>query len=160
MFQPSSHSWAVLGSAFEPIRLRFMRAQALGEVLPEHYVFPACEASHFDSMRPMASWRTAWRNLRKAAGLPNLRFHDLRHHAITELAESQASDSTVMAIAGHVSPKMFAHYSHVRLQAKRSALDSISTRRAETVNLGRTRGLRHKARHKRWQGPRASAATD
>src|SRR5271157_5803974 len=86
--------------------------------------------------RPQASWRTAWRNLRKAAGLPALRFHDLRHHAITELAESQASDSTVMAIAGHVSPKMLQHYSHVRLQAKRSALDALSTRRADLPNLG------------------------
>jgi hypothetical protein len=33
--------------------------------------------------------------------LAGLRFHDLRHHAITELAESQASDATVMSIAGH-----------------------------------------------------------
>jgi len=29
-----------------------------------------------------------------------LRFHDLRRHAITELAESQASDRTIMSIAG------------------------------------------------------------
>src|SRR6202521_3280803 len=55
-----------------------------------------------------------------------LRFHDLRHHAITELAESQASDQTVMAIAGHVSQKMLAHYSHIRLDAKRRALDALS----------------------------------
>lgn len=64
------------------------------------------------------------------------RFHDLRHHAITELAESQASDSTVMAIAGHVSQKMLAHYSHVRLQAKRTALDSLSTKQAERAASG------------------------
>jgi Phage integrase family len=68
--------------------------------------------------------------------LSGLRFHDLRQHAITELAESQASDSTVMAIAGHVSPKMLAHYSHVRLQAKRTALDSLSTKQAEWANSG------------------------
>ena len=131
---------------------------------PEHYVFPACEASHFDATRSQASWRTAWRNLTRAIQCPacgklenpsetcsnsqckadisklrsplaGLRFHDLRHHAITELAESQASDSTVMAIAGHVSPKMLQHYSHVRIQAKRSALDSLSTRRADLANL-------------------------
>ena len=60
-----------------------------------------------------------------------LRFHDLRHHAITELAESQASDQTVMAIAGHVSPRMLAHYSHVRLEAKRNALEAISSRRSD-----------------------------
>ena len=51
-----------------------------------------------------------------------------RHHAITELAESQASDQTIMAIAGHVSPRMLAHYSHVRLEAKRNALDALSRR--------------------------------
>jgi integrase len=79
-----------------------------------------------DPTRPMTTWRTAWRNLTKQAGLPGLRFHDLRHHAITELAESSASDQTIMAIAGHVSTKMLSHYSHVRLEAKRDALDALS----------------------------------
>ena len=55
-----------------------------------------------------------------------LRFHDLRHHAITELAESQASDQTIMAIAGHVSQEMLQHYSHVRLEAKRRAVEVLS----------------------------------
>jgi len=58
--------------------------------------------------------------------LAGLRFHDLRHHAITELAESQTGEQTVMSIAGHVSPKMLAHYSHVRMEAKRKALDALS----------------------------------
>jgi integrase len=79
-----------------------------------------------DPTRPMSTWRTAWRNLTKEAGLPGLRFHDLRHHAITELAESSASDQTIMAIAGHVSQKMLQHYSHVRLERKREALDALS----------------------------------
>jgi hypothetical protein len=74
--------------------------------------------------------------MRAAAGLPKLRFHDLRHHAITELAESQASDSTVMSIAGHVSAKMLAHYSHVRIDAKRKALDSL----ASSKNTSRPQG--------------------
>jgi hypothetical protein len=34
-----------------------------------------------------------------------------------------------MAVAGHVSPKMLAHYSHVRLEAKRTALDALSRRK-------------------------------
>ena len=65
------------------------------------------------------------RNLKSP--LAGLRFHDLRHHAITELAESQASDQVTMSIAGHVAPRMLAHYSHVRLDAKRSALDALKT---------------------------------
>lgn len=35
-----------------------------------------------------------------------------------------------MAIAGNVSPRMVAHYSHVRLEGKRSALETISSRRS------------------------------
>ena len=62
----------------------------------------------------------------QAAGISGFRFHDLRHHTITELAESQASDQTIMSIAGHVSPRMLAHYSHVRMEAKRNALDALS----------------------------------
>ena len=34
------------------------------------------------------------------------RFHDLRRCAITQLAENCTSDSTIMAIAGHVSRRM------------------------------------------------------
>ncbi len=56
--------------------------------------------------------------------------------AITELAESEASDQTTMSIAGHVSPKMLAHYSHVRLEAKRKALDSLSRRPAKEPKDG------------------------
>ena len=41
-----------------------------------------------------------------------------------------------MAIAGHVSPKMLAHYSHVRLQAKRAALDALSMTRPQVAKRG------------------------
>jgi hypothetical protein len=62
------------------------------------------------------------------------RFHDLRHQAITELAESKASDQTIMGIASHVSRKMLQHYSHVRLEAKRTALDALSMRPTQLVS--------------------------
>jgi integrase-like protein len=51
----------------------------------------------------MKTWRSAWRTLTKAAGLRGLRFHDLRHLAITELLESGLPDQAVMEIAGYVS---------------------------------------------------------
>src|SRR5204863_2489027 len=60
--------------------------------------------------------------------LAGLRFHDLRHLAITELAESQVSDRTIMAIAGHVSQKMLARYSHVRSEARRQAVAALSAK--------------------------------
>ena len=45
---------------------------------------------------------------------------------ITKVAETTASDQTIMAIAGHVSHKMMEHYSHIRMEAKRVALDAIA----------------------------------
>jgi integrase len=93
---------------------------------PEDYVFPWCESRKVEPLRPTKGWRTAWRNACKRAGL-KVRFHDLRHTAITKLAESQASDQTIMSIAGHLSRKMLDHYSHIRMAAKRTALDSIAT---------------------------------
>ena len=65
--------------------------------------------------------------------MSEFRFHDLRHHAITELAESDASDQTIMGIAGHVSLKMIAHYSHVRLEAKRRAVEALEGKRTPSI---------------------------
>ena len=98
-------------------------------VEPEHFLFPACEHGRIDPRRCQRSWRAAWRKLTTAARLQGFRFHDCRHHAITELAESQASDATIIALAGHVSRKMLEHYSHVRQQAKREAVNVLSAKR-------------------------------
>jgi integrase len=101
------------------------RAQSLEGAQPDHYVFPSCEHGHFDPTKPQKTWRTSWRRLTKEAGLKGLRFHDLRHHAITELAESLASDQVIQSIAGHMSRRMLDHYSHIRMDAKRNALDAL-----------------------------------
>ena len=114
-------------AAFAAIRELRETVSPFKNYLPaRHFLFPACEHERIDPTRPMKSWRSAWRQITKAAGIPGLRFHDLRHHAITELAESQTSDQTIMSVAGHVSPRMLARYSHVRMEAKRQALDALS----------------------------------
>jgi integrase len=102
---------------------------------PEEFVFPACENArldcekpytwNIDRSQPIKSWRTAWRRALKDAGI-RIRFHDLRHTCITKLAEGQASEQTLMSIAGHLSRKMVEHYSHIRMAAKRTALDAIA----------------------------------
>lgn len=68
--------------------------------------------------------------------LAGLRFRDLTHHAITELAESQASDATIMAIAVHVSRQMLEHYSHVRLGLKRKAPDELADAQERFLGAG------------------------
>jgi hypothetical protein len=56
------------------------------------------------------------------------RWHDNRHTLVTELAESGAGDEVIMSIAGYVSRAMLSRYSHVRMEAKRRALDEIAAR--------------------------------
>jgi len=133
--------------AYDAILRLYERAQMFGPVEPSHYIFATFKpvgrfdgkelvemrASHYDPTRPIGSWKKAWRKLTVKAGLKGLRFHDLRHHAITELCESGQSDQTIMAIAGHVSERMLKIYSHIRLKAKREAVEVLS-RRAEKSN--------------------------
>ena len=69
---------------------------------------------------------THFKKVISETGLPNIRFHDLRHHLITELCESGASEQTIKAIAGHVSQRMLDRYSHIRLDAKRQALEALA----------------------------------
>jgi integrase len=94
------------------------------EAKPEYYVFPRCENRRVDTTQPTKGWRTAWRHALRIAAI-ECRFHDLRHTCISKLAEGQASEQTMMAIAGHVSRRMLEHYSHIRMAAKRTALDGL-----------------------------------
>jgi len=122
------------------------RAELFGDVIPEHFIFARFKpvgrfdgkelqemrVAGFDPTQPLGSWKKAWRALTSKAGLPGLRFHDLRHHLITELCERGASEQTIKAIAGHVSQRMLDRYSHIRLDAKRQALEALAQARHVT----------------------------
>ena len=67
--------------------------------------------------------------VKKAAGVTG-RWHDGRHTFIIDPAESgEAGDETTRNTAGHVSKRMLKHYSHVRMQAKRRAVDSLDLKK-------------------------------
>src|SRR5271154_1147006 len=44
-------------------------------------------------------------------------------------------DATIMALAGHVSRKMLEHYSHVRQEAKREAVNMLSAKRPKKPTI-------------------------
>jgi integrase len=106
---------------------------------PEHYVFPF---GGIDPTRPMRSWRTAWRSLRKAAGLEGLRTHDGRHTAITTMDEKGVPVNVIEAQIGQ--SKLLKDYLHHRrpaLNAAAAALEpafmsrtAADGREAELVN--------------------------
>ena len=78
---------------------------------PDHKVFPM-------------GWRSAWRSILEEAGI-KARFHDLRHTAVTMMAEKGLPDLTIMAQVGHVSPAMMKTYSHIRRQALNAAAAAL-----------------------------------
>lgn len=98
-----------------------------GACKPEWFVFAFGTPLPKDPTRPITSFKTAWTKVREKAGVRG-RWHDNRHTLVTELAESGAGDEVIMSIAGHVSRAMLSRYSHVRMEAKRRALDEIAAR--------------------------------
>jgi integrase len=103
--------------------------ERFGATHDEWYLFPFGKPTPSDPTRHVTSLKTAWKNVRKKAKVKG-RWHDNRHTLITELAESGAGDETIMEIAGHVDRQMLRHYSHIRLKAKRAALDAALASRS------------------------------
>ena len=60
------------------------------------------------------AFRLACERLRKRAGLCDLRFHDLRHEAISRFFELGLSIPEVALISGHKDAKMLFRYTHLR----------------------------------------------
>ncbi|MDO8290602.1 MAG: site-specific integrase [Parvibaculum sp.] len=66
----------------------------------------------------------AWLHLRVRAGSPDLRFHDLRHEAVTRLLERGLNVIEVSTISGHKELRMLQRYSHLKAADLVSRLDS------------------------------------
>jgi integrase len=115
-------------AALAAIETMLARADELGHREPGHYLWCANQHHKFDPTQAGRQWDTAWRALRDAARLQGLRFHDLRHTVVTRLLEAGEPDHVVESITGHLSGRMLEHYSHIRLDAKKRALDRLAGR--------------------------------
>jgi len=99
--------------------------EKFGETRPDWYVFPFGKPQPTDPTKPMVTLKTSWAKV-KADACVTGRWHDNRHTFITDLAESgEAGDETIRDLAGHVSKQMLKHYSHIRMEAKRRAVNSL-----------------------------------
>jgi integrase len=102
------------------------------EVLPDWFLFPGKAGRPkkgaprpLDPTIQIGSVSTAWEKLRIKAGV-SCRQHDLRHTAATKMAEAGVSEAAMKAILGHMSSKMLELYSHIRMAAKREAVEAMS----------------------------------
>ncbi len=71
--------------------------------------------SHRDSFRMTEpQFRHRWKALLKRCGIVDLRFHDLRHEAISRFVEKGLSLPEVALISGHRDYRMLQRYTHIR----------------------------------------------
>jgi integrase len=75
-----------------------------GETRPEYYMFPFGAVPN-DPTRPTTTLKTAWDSIREDSGV-SCRLHDLRHTAVTKLAEAGVPESTMLSLVGHMSRAM------------------------------------------------------
>ncbi len=122
-----------LNSELLPVMVEYSKwyTGRFGTIRPAWYVFPWGKPYPRDPTRPVVPLKTAWTNVRKKAGVKT-RWHDNRHTVITDLAESpEVSDERIREIAGRVSAQMLKHYSHIRMEATRRALETIVSKQPE-----------------------------
>lgn len=78
-----------------------------------------------DGQRRPHTFQPAWFRALRSAKIKGLRFHDLRHEAVSRLVEAGLNDQEVAAISGHKSMQMLKRYTHLRAEDLVSKLDQI-----------------------------------
>ncbi len=70
--------------------------------------------------------RLAWDRMRKISNIKDLRFHDLRHEAISRFFEMGLSVPEVALISGHKDTRMLLRYTHLRAEDIAKKIAAIS----------------------------------
>lgn len=84
------------------------------------------EQSQIDRVFPVAtSFKSAWGALLRNARISNLRWHDLRHHFASRLAQRAVPLNTIRELMGHGNLTMTLRYAHLAPDTRRSAVDLL-----------------------------------
>lgn len=65
-----------------------------------------------------------WQEVRDVSGLSWFRPYDTRHTALSHWAEGGMRTEDMMAMAGHMSPRMLRHYARISEGALRKAMEA------------------------------------
>jgi integrase len=79
----------------------------------------------------------AWKRVKKAAKLDDLRLHDLRHNFISIGASAGESLYILGRVAGHTNPATTQRYAHLQYDPVREAANRISTQIGQHIKLPR-----------------------
>jgi integrase len=123
-------------------------ARQFPDRVPDNYVFPAEKYSkepdgrlaavyRHDPKRPMGSWRVAWKACCRRAGI-QMRFHDLRHTAVTRMLRAGIPLTTVAAIVGWSPSTMYLmakRYAHILQPEMRKAVAVLGPKAPEPLAI-------------------------
>jgi integrase len=84
------------------------------------WVFPGRLAG-----KPRENIKRAWEEIRKAAGIPDVRVHDLRHSYASILVSGGISLPIIGALLGHTQPATTARYAHLFDDPLRAATERV-----------------------------------
>jgi integrase len=78
------------------------------------------------TLQPIKSFFHSWDTARRAAGLPDVRVHDLRHSMASNMANSGQSLYVIGAVLGHSSPKTTSRYAHLSTDTLHKAVNAAA----------------------------------
>lgn len=90
-------------------------------------------------------WRKAWETARVAAGLPNLRFHDLRHTAATRALVAHKNLRVVQKMLGHADIATTVRYTAAEVADVREAMEAAASQFRRTARLVATYPIERKS---------------
>ena len=76
--------------------------------------------------KPLTTIHKVWTRLRRDAGLPHLRLHDLRHQYASFLINQGRTLFEIQQILGHSDPSVTMRYAHLSTMSLQAAADSAS----------------------------------
>jgi integrase len=115
LLMPVSKSGKPRTIALNAAALALLKSIARDPTCP--YVFPTRLAGIFNP----------WNRIRRRAGLPDVRLHDLRHSFASFLVNQGVSLYVVQGLLGHASPRMTQRYAHLAPQTLLDAAEMVSS---------------------------------
>jgi len=103
-------------------------SQVALEILAQLPRFEGCPyvVPNLDTLKPFVQLHRAWDNARKAAGLPDVRMHDLRHSMASNMVNSGRSIYEVAKVLGHSQLKTTQRYAHLSQETLLAAVDAAA----------------------------------
>jgi integrase len=84
------------------------------------------------------NFKRSFLGARKEAGIQDLRFHDLRHTAITRMIEAGLQPAEVMRVSGHTTPAMMWRYLNPNADTARRAANALDLLRISKAEGGQS----------------------